>query len=126
MVNDLLERLPSYEATGRASMIDKPFNQITVDDYVGELIVVFFRKDMFTWINNEVIWLSPTINDCGSKGWDNGKNPRIVLRTRLLRIDDLRTINVFGTHYDDCGMKSRKKSIGLEIDFTSSNYNIIG
>lgn len=117
MIGELAKEMGDMEFVGAASMIGKRWEDITEKDYVGELVVVAFSKKRFGFVGIETRWLSETPEVVGSKSWDNGRYPRVVVRVRLEDRWNSRMVSVFGTHYDDQGREARRQSVEIETRF---------
>ncbi len=63
----------------------------------GEHAAIFFDANLFTFVDGDTFWLSPT-PDCPSKQWDTS-NYRVCTWTRLERVATGAQFVVFCTHY---------------------------
>jgi endonuclease/exonuclease/phosphatase family metal-dependent hydrolase len=82
------------------------------DGYTGgEFSAIFYNKEMFELIDTGNFWLSET-PDYPSIGWD-ANNIRICTWAKLRHLAKDETINVFNTHFDHLGQKSREESAKL-------------
>lgn len=124
MVKELAVEMGDMEFMGAASIIGKRWEDITEEDYVGELVVVAYSRERFRCAGVETRWLSETPQVVGSKSWDNGRYPRVVVRVRLEDRWSSRMVSVFGTHYDDQGREARRQSVGVELEFVKETLEM--
>lgn len=97
---DLQERLPDYSST---------FVGRDRGDERGEGCPIFFRSERFDQVDLKTLWLSPTPEQVGSKGWDAAL-PRVFTHLTLKEKATGRTLHVFNTHFDHQGEEARQQS----------------
>ena len=105
----LEEALPDYEFVGVGRDDGKT---------EGEYAPLFFRKNDFTLLKSDTIWLSETPEKIGSRGWDAAL-PRIT-SFATLRHNETDTIILLGSaHYDHRGKGARRNSGAVIHDYIS-------
>ncbi|KAL0252313.1 hypothetical protein I308_101702 [Cryptococcus tetragattii IND107] len=78
----------------------------------GEYSPIFFNRTKFDLVRWGTMWLSPTPNVPGSKGWDAAL-PRIATLLTLRYKDENKgeeLIHAVNTHYDHLGVRARAES----------------
>jgi endonuclease/exonuclease/phosphatase family metal-dependent hydrolase len=100
---DLKARLPEMDAYG-----------IGRDDgkSAGEFSPIFYRKERFELVDRSTLWLSPTPDKPGSKGWDAAQ-PRIASWVQLKDRQTGTYLFVINTHMDHRGKQARSESASL-------------
>lgn len=106
----LQEELPAYEFIGVGRDDGKT---------EGEYAPIFYRKDSFTLIKSETIWLSETPNKIGSRGWDAAL-PRITTFATLRHKPSNKKILLGSAHYDHRGKGARRNSGAVIHDYISA------
>ncbi|MFC7209557.1 endonuclease/exonuclease/phosphatase family protein [Natronoarchaeum sp. GCM10025321] len=101
-LTDLRERLPAYEIVGRGRNADGG----------GERSPIGFRRDRFSVLDRETLWLSETPENPGSVGWD-AELPRIATRLRLRDEQTGRTLTHCNTHFAHKGERARREAASL-------------
>lgn len=84
----------------------------------GEHAVIFFRKDRFEAIDRGTIWLSPTPDQVGVKGWDAAL-PRTCTWMILRDLVGDRPVWFANTHFDHRGSLARTESAKLLRQFAA-------
>ena len=105
-LEDLRQRLPSYEVIGVGREDGKE---------KGEYSALWYRKDRFTAKESGWFWLSETPEVAGSKGWD-GACERIATWARLQDKQTGKECFVLNTHLDHVGVEARKCGVKLVLD----------
>jgi endonuclease/exonuclease/phosphatase family metal-dependent hydrolase len=101
---EIRTRLSSYEFIGVARNDGKQ---------AGEYSPILFRRDRFERRDWGTIWLSPTPDAVGSKGWDAAL-PRIATWLKLAdKQNGNRELLVMNTHFDHKGKEARVESAKL-------------
>jgi len=80
----------------------------------GEFSGVYVRKNTFEVVDSGEIWLSPTPELVGSKGWDAAL-PRMAVWVEL-RLPMGEHLRVYGTHFDHRGAEARRNSALLLVE----------
>lgn len=80
----------------------------------GEFSGVFVRKDTCEVVDSGELWLSPTPEIVGSKGWDAAL-PRMAVWVEL-RLANGERIRVYGTHFDHRGAEARLESAAIMVE----------
>ena len=113
-----------------AALLGPAYSQVGVgrDDgeQAGEYSPIFYNGERLRVVKWKTLWLSPTPDVPGSKGWDavRPRLPLVVLRpmwgpqsqTRiatlltLRHVDSGELVHVVNTHYDDRGTRARAES----------------
>ncbi|ORY22513.1 Endonuclease/exonuclease/phosphatase [Naematelia encephala] len=75
----------------------------------GEYSPIYFDGTRFELVKWKTIWLSPTPDIPGSKGWDTNLC-RIATLVTLRYKDGGELVHVVNTHYDDQGVRARAES----------------
>ena len=88
----------------------------------GEYSPIFYREDVWSLQRSETIWLSPTPQVPGSKGWD-AANVRILTVADLCHKKSGRVVVAMNTHLDDQGSVSRRNGIKMIL---ATSKEIIG
>jgi endonuclease/exonuclease/phosphatase family metal-dependent hydrolase len=102
---DLKARLPEMDAYGIGRNDGKA---------AGEFAPIFFRKNRFRIIDQSTIWLSPTPDKAGSKGWDAAL-PRIASWVKLEDRQSKGTFVVINTHFDHRGDQAQVESARMLV-----------
>ncbi|MEZ4987544.1 MAG: endonuclease/exonuclease/phosphatase family protein [Saprospiraceae bacterium] len=84
----------------------------------SEGVPIFYRKDRYNCLANQVYWLSETPRQF-SKGWDAAL-PRITVFGTFLDQQTQDTLYVFNCHFDHVGKIARKKSAQLLLQLIQS------
>lgn len=105
-LNDIEKQLPCYQWVG-----------VGRDDGAeeGEFAPIFFRRDIFSLLDNGFFWLSETPDIPGSIGWDAA----CIRITTWVKLLDRRTNTeffVFNAHFDHVGKIAMEKSAYLLLD----------
>jgi len=105
-LSDLRGMLDGYDhlSAGREDGEDK-----------GEACPVFFRSDLFNYLDGGYFWLSETPDEPGSMSWDTDF-PRIVTWVELESIKTGYAFYVFNTHFSHISEEARSKSAGLLLE----------
>lgn len=98
--DDLKQRLTEMDAYG----VGRDDGQAA-----GEFAPIFFRRDRFELQAKSTLWLSPTPEVVGSKGWDAAL-PRIASWVKLRDRQSKRSLVVINTHFDHRGAEARTES----------------
>lgn len=117
-MQDLADRLPSYEWFGRGR---------GANPTDGEYSAVFYRPDRLELLDHQTFWLSPTPDEPESVGWDAAL-PRIVTWGRLTDRATGATFYHFNTHLDHEGDTARARSVELiaeRIGAVEGNHPVI-
>ncbi|PPJ51005.1 hypothetical protein CBER1_07820 [Cercospora berteroae] len=91
----------------------------------GEFSPLFYRPSVWELENSETIWLSPTPDIPGSKGWD-------AAVTRVLTIGDFRhretgaLVTAMNTHFDHVGTVARENSARIITEQINKRQNATG
>jgi len=80
----------------------------------GEFSGVYVRKDTCEVVDSGELWLSPTPEVVGSKGWDAAL-PRMAVWVELSLASGER-MRVYGTHFDHRGAEARLGSATLMVE----------
>lgn len=99
-LDDLLERLPDYDAYG----VGRDDGQAK-----GEFSAILVRRARFEVRANDTFWLSETPTAIGVKGWD-ALLPRVATWVRLHDREAGRELLMLNTHFDHRGVQARVKS----------------
>jgi endonuclease/exonuclease/phosphatase family metal-dependent hydrolase len=104
-LDDITSALPAYSryGAGRDDGKDK-----------GEHAAIFFKKDLFTLVNQGDFWLSETPNT-PSMGWDGKCCKRICSWVYLQDKKSKKKFYLFNAHYDHEGMVARVESSKLVL-----------
>ncbi|CCH41985.1 hypothetical protein BN7_1524 [Wickerhamomyces ciferrii] len=86
----------------------------------GEYSPIIYNKEDFKLLDSSTFWLSETPNVPGSIGWD--ANQERIVTWAHLKPQWGEAINIFNTHLDHLGKKSREESVKLIANKTRS-YN---
>ena len=107
-LNDLLERLPEFNAigVGRQDGVEK-----------GEYSAIFYNKERFEEIESGWFWLSETPEVAGSKGWD-GACERIATWAILKEKNSGKKLFFINTHLDHIGKVARQEGVTLLLNQT--------
>lgn len=97
---DLQKILPEYDYVGTGRDDGKQG---------GEHTPIFYKKDIFTLLDNSQFWLSETPEIPGSIGWDAAIT-RIVTWAKFEDKTSGKTFFFFNTHFDHRGVKAREMS----------------
>lgn len=103
--DDLKQRLPEMSAYG----VGRNDGRET-----GEFAPIFYRTERFELLDQSTIWLSPTPDTPGSKGWDAAL-PRIASFVKLKDRQSSQTFYVINTHFDHRGELARSESATLLV-----------
>lgn len=107
---------PKYKFVGVATMVDKPFDELTTDDYIGELVVIGYRPDLnIELVEQDSRWFSPTPKVPCSKFDEKSRNLRAVHFARFTSPQG--PLAVFCSHYDDFSLEARKCAVRVEAEF---------
>ena len=109
-LDELVADLPEFEWLGVCRTDGK---RLPVPD--NEFSAILFRKTRFEKLADSTIWLSPTPNIPGSKGWDAAL-PRIVTWARFRDRHSGKEFYHFNTHFDHVGDIARKESAKLLLN----------
>lgn len=104
-LDDLKQRLLEMEAYGVGRDDGKD---------AGEFSPIFFRRSRFNLLEKSTIWLSPTPDVPGSKGWD-ASLPRIASYVKLEDKQTAQTFFVINTHFDHRGEQARMESAAILV-----------
>ncbi|WVR03797.1 hypothetical protein IAU60_000792 [Kwoniella sp. DSM 27419] len=74
----------------------------------GEYSPIFYDKTKYRVVKWATIWLSPTPDVPGSRGWDAAL-PRIATLLTLRTVDD-KLVHAVNTHYDHIGVRAKAES----------------
>ncbi|MFP6612721.1 MAG: endonuclease/exonuclease/phosphatase family protein [Pirellulales bacterium] len=102
-LSNLKKQLPGYACTGVGRDDGKKS---------GEYSPVFYQADRFELTRHKTIWLSPTPEKIGSKGWDAAL-PRIATFAWLKSRTSEQSLLVVNTHFDHRGKIARRNSAAL-------------
>ena len=104
-LDDLKQRLAGMDAYG-----------VGRDDgqNAGEFAPIFYRVDRFKLLDKSTVWLSPTPEKPGSKGWD-ASLPRIASYVKLEDLQSSQVFYVVNTHFDHRGEQARLESAALLV-----------
>ncbi|WP_377076493.1 hypothetical protein [Natronoarchaeum sp. GCM10025703] len=103
-LTDLRERLPAYEIVGRGRNADGG----------GERSPIGFRRDRFSVLDRETLWLSETPENPGSVGWDAelpGSRPGFGFATNKLGGRSPTVTRISHTRVSEHGAKRRPCSL---------------
>ncbi|MFO8001863.1 MAG: endonuclease/exonuclease/phosphatase family protein [Marinilabilia sp.] len=105
-LEDLSAMLENYDylSAGRENGEDK-----------GEACPVFYRKDMFEYLDGGYFWLSETPEEAGSMSWGTDF-PRIVTWVKLKSVETGYAFFVFNTHFSHMSEEARSKSATLLLE----------
>ncbi len=83
----------------------------------GEYAPIFYNSERFELVSgsDSTLWLSPTPNVAGSRGWDAAL-PRILTFGTFRERESGREIMVFNTHFDHRGDTARAESARLIVE----------
>jgi endonuclease/exonuclease/phosphatase family metal-dependent hydrolase len=84
----------------------------------GEFAPIFYKKQMFSLIDEGVFWLSET-PDRPSIGWD-AKFPRICTWGHFRHRDSGKEVWFFNTHFDHVGVTARCQSVQMILEHIES------
>lgn len=109
---DLKQRLPDLDAYG-----------VGRDDgrNAGEFSPIFFNRERFELLDKATLWLSPTPDKPGSKGWDAAL-PRIATWVKLLDRRTKSRFFVINTHFDHRGEQARTESAALLVKIAQQQF----
>lgn len=110
---DLKTRLPEMAAYGIGRNDGKS---------AGEFAPIFYRKDRFRIIDQSTIWLSPTPDRAGSKGWDAAL-PRIASWVKLEDRTSRGTFVVINTHFDHRGDHAQIESARMLVALVRDRFS---
>lgn len=79
----------------------------------GEYSCIFYKKDLYTLVEQSTFWLSPT-PDQPSKGWDAALN-RVCTYGLFKSKQSKELFWVFNTHFDHMGKQARLESAKLIV-----------
>lgn len=93
----------------------------------GEYSCIFYKKDLYTVVQQSTFWLSPT-PDQPSKGWDAALN-RVCTYGLFKSRKSKQMCWVFNTHFDHMGKQARLESARLIIrkiaELNTKGYAVI-
>lgn len=109
-VEDLADRLPRHDWYG-----------VGRDDggNAGEFAPVFYNSDKFQLIKGETLWLSSSISQPGSIGWD-AHLPRIATVAILMHKESRKTLRVINTHFSHVGEEARINAAWIVRAYSTS------
>lgn len=81
----------------------------------GEFSAIFFRDNMFDFLDGQTFWLSETPRMPGSMGWDAACT-RVVSWVKLRHQASGGILFHFNTHFDHMGDTARLESAGLLLE----------
>ena len=88
----------------------------------GEYSCIFYKKDLYTLVEQSTFWLSPT-PDQPSKGWDAALN-RVCTYGFFKSKKTKEIFWVFNTHFDHMGKQARLESAKLIVQkIAEKNYD---
>jgi len=101
----LAEKLPEYDAIGVGRDDGKE---------QGEMMALYYRKDLFIKVDEGHFWLSERPQEPGSKSWDSSL-PRMATWVKLRNrySESLSPILFLNTHFDHRGPQARLESAKL-------------
>ena len=108
----------------QANLPDYEFVGVGRDDgkTAGEYAPIFFRKSAFDLIKTDTVWLSPTPDLAGSKGWDAAL-PRITTFATLRHKQSGASVLIGSAHYDHRGGYSRRAAGAVIHDYISQQMS---
>lgn len=115
MLQDMKLAFPKHVFLGSATQIDKPFEEITESDFIGELLVIGFRPDLgIVPQETEMRWFSSTPKVPTSK-YENCRYARGVFFAAF--DSPCGRLAVFCSHYDDFSVDARSLAVRVESEF---------
>lgn len=91
-------------------------------DYGGEGVFTAIRKDCMQMLGSEVIWMSDTPYEAGSRFEVQSPCPRVCLMTQLRCRETGKIFRVFNLHLDHESEEARVKGIQCALNFVKE-YN---
>ena len=116
MLDQMKKFFPKYKFVGVATACDKPFEELTDKDFIGELVIIGYRPDLgIELVAEESRWFSPTPGIPCSRFSEECRYPRAVHFARFTSPQG--PLAVFCSHYDDFSLDARKCAVRVESEF---------